>query len=208
VNLGNIAYYRDQAEHALSFYRLALAQFERLTFLPGLAEGWLNSAIVLHDAGRITDSKDASERAVTAAERSGDERILGQALAARSETDVAAGDLDLGLALAERALALARAHHHVMGEADALRILGTVARMRGKADQAVQCARRAVAIATHVEDPWRQAEAQRELGTVYESIGRTEDAAAAYLASARAFQTLGADARAGQMRERAAGISA
>jgi tetratricopeptide (TPR) repeat protein len=33
VNLGNIAYYRDQTERALSCYRLAPAQFERPGFL-------------------------------------------------------------------------------------------------------------------------------------------------------------------------------
>jgi hypothetical protein len=92
-----------------------------------------------------------------------------------------------------------------MGEADALRVLSTVARLRGKADVALASARRAVEIATKVEDPWRRAEAQRELGTVYESIGRTRDAAATFRASADAFQLLGADGRATQMRERAAG---
>lgn len=203
VNLGNIAYYRDRADHALSFYRVAVAQFERLSFLSGLAEGWLNSAIVLHDAGRIDDSLDASERAVSAAARSGNDRLLGQALAARSETDVAAGDLELGFTLAERALALARDHRHAMGEADALRILSVVARLRGHADRALDCARQAATIASQVEDPWRIAESQRELGTVFASIGRADDARSAFSAAAEAFERLGAEGRAEQMRERA-----
>ena len=208
VNLGNIAYYRDQAEYAMSFYRIAVAQFERLSFLSGLAEGWLNSAIVLHDAGRIDDSLDASERAVSAAVRSGNERLLGQALAARSETDIATGDLDLGFTLAERALALARSHRHAMGEADALRVLSVVARLRGHADRALDCARSAVAIATEVADPWRIAEAERELGTVYASIGRADDARGAFSAAAEAFSQLGAEGRAKQMRARAEEVGA
>jgi tetratricopeptide (TPR) repeat protein len=206
VNLGNIAYYREQTDHALSFYRLALAQFERVAYLPGLAEGWLNTAIVLHDAGRLADSLDASERAVAVAERAGNERLLGQALAARSETDVAAGDVDLGLALAEQALALAQAHGHVMGEADALRIVSIVARRRGNGDRALESASRAVEIAVAVNDPWRQAEAHRELGTVHELLGRTQDAVAAFLAAADAFDRLGAGGRATQLRERAAAL--
>jgi tetratricopeptide (TPR) repeat protein len=206
VNLGNIAYYREQTEHALSFYRLALAQFERVAYLPGLAEGWLNTAIVLHDAGRLDDSLDASERAVAVAERAGNERLLGQALAARSETDVAAGDVDLGLALAEQALALAQAHGHVMGQADALRIVSIVARRRGNADRALESARRAVEIAVAVNDPWRRGEAHRELGSVYELLGRTQDAVDAFLAAAAAFEQLGAAGRATQLRERAAAL--
>lgn len=203
VNLGNIAYYRDHAEYALSFYRVAVAQFERLSFTTGLAEGWLNSAIVLHDAGRIDDSLDASERAVSAAAQSGNDRLLGQALAARSETDIAAGDLELGVTLAERALTLARQHGHAMGEADALRVLSVVARLRGQADRALDYARQAVGIATEVADPWRVAEAQRELGTVYALVGRDADAHNAFRTAAEAFARLGAEGRAKQMRERA-----
>ncbi len=131
-NLGNVAYYLARTETALSFYRLAIANFEKLAFWSGLAEGWLNTAIVLHDAEDFAASREAGERAIAAAERSGDGRILGQALAARSETDIALGDLALAKVLAERALTLAQTHDHVVGEADARRVLAVLARHRGE----------------------------------------------------------------------------
>jgi len=202
-NLGNVAYYLDRAEAALSFYRLAVANFERLTFWAGLAEGWLNSAIVLHDAGDLRASRDAGQKAVEAAERSGNDRVLGQALAARSETDVALGDLALGGALAGRALALARAHDHPMGEADALRILAGIARAGGDAEGALAAAREALAITIRVRDPWRQAEVHRELAQLYSAVGRRGDAATEYGEAAEAFRQLGAAQRAAAMRERA-----
>jgi tetratricopeptide (TPR) repeat protein len=203
-NLGNVAYYLRRSETALSFYRLALANFERLGFTLGLAEGWLNTTLALHDAGQLEESRDAAERAVEAAERSGDARILGQALAARSETDIARGDVDFGRALAERALALARAHEHVMGEVDALRILGTIARVRGEPHEALRLVESALDIARRLADPWREAECRRELGILYRSVGRDADARTALAAAADAFGRLGADGRAADMRELAA----
>jgi tetratricopeptide (TPR) repeat protein len=200
-NLGNVAYYLRRSEEALSFYRLAVANFERLGLSSGLAEGWLNTTLVLHDAGQLDPSRDAAERAVDAAERSGNERILGQALAARSETDVARGDVDLGRALADRALALARAHQHVMGEADALRILGLVARVNGEPLEAVRLVESALAIARRIEDPWRQAECHRELGLLHRAVARDADARTALQAAADAFERLGADTRAAEMRD-------
>ncbi len=203
-NLGNVAYYRSRYESALSFYRLATANFEKLTFWKGFAESWLNSAIVLHDAGSFEASREAGARAVEAAERSRDERVLGQALAARSEAEVALGDLALALAQATRALALAQLHEHVVGEADALRILSVIARLRGQADHGEAFGRRALEIAQRVGDPWRRAEIQRDLGTLYAAVGRARDAAAAFSDAARAFDALGAESRAAAMREQAA----
>ncbi len=205
-NLGNIAYYLARTETALSFYRLAIANFEKLAFWTGLAEGWLNSAIVLHDSGDFRASREAGERAIAAAERSGDGRILGQALAARSETDIALGDLALATVLAERALTLAETHDHVVGEADARRVLAVLARHRAEPTLALELAAPALKIARRVRDPWREAEILEEIGTIHATIGRIADAIAAFDAAARAFSVLGAGVRASTMRERSAAL--
>lgn len=201
-NLGNVAYYLAHHETALSFYRLARANFEKLAFWHGLAESWLNSALVLYDAVDLEGSREAGERAVHAAERAGDARVLGQALAARSETDAALGDLALARVLAERAHALAAEHDHVVGQADALRVLALIAWRTGDAEQAVALGRRALVIAERVDDPWRKAEVRRDLGEIYASVGRSADAAAAFAEAAHAFGRLGAEMRAAGMRER------
>ena len=203
-NLGNVAYYRAHHEAALSFYRLASANFQKLAFWKGLAEAWLNSTIVLYEAGDLEASQEAGERAVDAAEKSGDQRVLGQAMAARSETDAALGDFALARALAERARALASEHDHMVGEADALRILSVIALLTGDPQTGATLGRRALVIAERVNDPWRRAEVQRDLGELYESVGRAPDAAAAFAEAAQAFGELGADLRAARMRERLA----
>ncbi len=207
-NLGNIAYYRADTQNALSFYRLAIANFERLAFSTGIAEAWLNSAIVLQDAGELDASREAGDRAIAAAEQSGNERVLGQALAARSETDAARGELHVARALAERARSIAATHDHVVGVADALRILSSIARMSGHPDGGELLAREALGIVTEVNDPWRRAEVQRDLADLYTSVGRPRDAARAYEDAAEAFESLGAAARAVEMRERLSTLSA
>jgi tetratricopeptide (TPR) repeat protein len=201
-NLGNVAYYRADTQTALSFYRLAIANFDKLAFRSGLAEAWLNTAIVLLDAGQLEASREAGEQAVEAAEAAGDQRILGQALAARSETAAAIGDLNIARALAERARSLATTHDHIVGEADALRILSIIARMSGEPDRSEQLVEEALDIAARVNDPWRRAEAERDLGELYQAVGRVDDASVAFADAANAFEQLGAVARATHMRKR------
>ncbi len=202
-NLGNVAYYLAQYVTALSFYRLATATFEKIASFKGLAGGWLNTTIVLREFGDLEGARDAGERAVTSAEQAEDQRILGEALAARAEIYVELGDLALARAQAERALVLATSNDDLLGEAEASRILSVIARSEGVFDRAEQAGRRALAIAERVKHPWTEAEAQRELGELYRMTGRGTQAHAAYVAAARALESLGATSRAEEMRVRA-----
>jgi tetratricopeptide (TPR) repeat protein len=205
-NLGNVAYYLEHHDAALGYYRLANAGFEKLGFWTGLAEAWLNSAVVWLDAGDAKGSREAAERGVDAAERAAEGRILGQALAAQGETDLALGEIALGRAEAERALALALRHEHVAGEADALRILAVSARLRGQMDDAERLGQRALAIVDQIGDPWRQAEILLELGAVLDREGHEEAAARAFAGAAHAFTTLGAHGRAARAAEGGRGV--
>lgn len=202
-NLGNVAYYVAQYVTALSFYRLATATFGKIESWKGLAEAWLNTTIVLREFGDLEGARDAGERAVTSAELAEDQRILGQALAARADAYVELGDLELAGAQAERALALATSNDDLLGEAEAWRILSIIARRSGLFDQAEEVGRRALAIAERVKHPWTAAEAQRELGELYAKTGRGEQARGAFAAAARGFESLGATSRAEDMQRRA-----
>jgi tetratricopeptide (TPR) repeat protein len=202
-NLGNVAYYLAQYVTALSFYRLAAATFGKIESWKGLAEAWLNTTIVLREFGDLEGARDAGERAVASAEVSEDQRILGQALAARSDAFVELGDLELARAQAERALALATSNDDLLGEAEASRILSIIARRSGEFDRAEETGQRSLAVAERVQHPWTMAEAQRELGELYFKIGRAEQARAAFAAAAREFDNLGATSRADEMRQRA-----
>ena len=202
-NLGNVAYYLAQYVTALSFYRLATATFGKIESWKGLAEAWLNTTIVLREFGDLEGASDAGERAVTSAELAEDQRILGQALAARADVYVELGDLELAQVQAERALALATSNDDLLGEAEASRILSIIARRSGAFDHAEEAGRRALAIAGRVQHPWTEAEAQRELGELYGKTGRGAQARAAFAAAARRFESLGATSRAEEMRLRA-----
>ncbi len=201
-NLGNVSYYLARYVTALSFYRLATVTFEKAASWKGLAEGWLNSTIVLRESGDLASAEDAAERAVGAAEQAGEARIMGQALAAQSEATASLGDLDLARAQAERALDLATEHHDPLGEAEALRVLSLISRTAGEFDRALELGQQTLVIAERVRHPWTIGEAQRELGDLFRLVGRDADAQGAFQAAAQAFEKIGAVSRADDMRNR------
>jgi tetratricopeptide (TPR) repeat protein len=203
-NLGNVAYYLARNVTALGFYRLATAGFEKVGFWKGLAEGWLNTTVATCDSGELDASREAGERAVGFAELSGDGRVFAQALAARSQTYVALGDVDLARVQALTALEFATANEDPLTQADALNILSMAARSREDFEQAADLGRRALAIARRVGHPWTEAEVERELGELYVRLGQGKDAARAFRAAAAAFTRGGSQVRARRMRSRAA----
>ena len=203
-NLGNVAYYLAQYEKALGFYRLATATFEKLALYNELALNCFNSAIVWREQGNLKESQDAADRAITAAERAGDQRFLAQALSAGAETSVALGDVALARAQVTRALELSRTHDDPLGEADALRILSVVERLDGELDRAEENAHRGLSLARQLQHLWAEAELQRDLAAIYAAQRRGEDASVAFHQAANGFRRLGSVTRAEEMRARAA----
>ncbi|HEX9693287.1 MAG TPA: hypothetical protein VGA22_14435 [Gemmatimonadales bacterium] len=199
-NLGNIAYYRAAALDALSHYRLAIASFEGLGFTHGLAEAWLNSALVLREAGDLAASRDAADRAIGLAEYAGAARLKAQAMAAAAETALEAGDLPLALSLCGRATRLAEAEDDLLNVADAERIRARIDRRRGRLDEAWASAERAVAIARRLGHLWSIAESEAELAELALTGGRKEEAMTRAEHAAEAFGRLGSTTRANAVR--------
>lgn len=202
-NLGNIALYLSQHDTALSFYRVARAGFERLGFLHGAAEAWINTAITWRDLERHDEALRAAEQAVDAADRTGQPRLTAEALANRGAALAALGDLEMGYAQVLRGLELARTEGDRFAEADLLRILATIAHAEGKAAEGLRHADAALAVAADLGHPWSTAEVQRDRGRILEALGRAHDARAAFGAAETAFRTLGAVPRAEQARRAA-----
>jgi tetratricopeptide (TPR) repeat protein len=200
-NLGNVAYYLGQYETALSFYRLALAGFEKLSSWRGLAEAWLNTAIAWREHGDLRAARSAADHALEAAERSGDRRLFGQALAASAETHLAQGDTAHARAQAEVAVGIARAKQDALGEADALRILSLTARHDGEYALGEELCLEALDVARRVDHPWAIAEVQRALAELHAAAGRSEVARQTFHEAAQAFERLGAVSRADADRE-------
>jgi tetratricopeptide (TPR) repeat protein len=202
-NLGNIALYLGRHEDAHGFYRSARAGFERLAFAHGIAETWINTAITWRDLGQFAEAASSSDRALEAADRAGSNRLVGEALSGRGEAMAALGEVAVGRAQVERGLALARAEDDKLAEADALRILGNIARAEGRATEAEHLALQGLGVATLLRHPWTVAEIQRDLGDLYVALHRPSDATTCYRAAEAAFQLLGSMPRAAAMRARA-----
>ena len=96
------------------------------------------------------------------------------------EAQLLAGRLEEAHALAERALALARAHQERGHQAYALRLLGDIAARREppESEQAEAHYRQALALAEELGMRPLQAHCHRGLGTLYATIGQQEQARA------------------------------
>lgn len=202
-NLGNVAFYRANHAAALSYYRRAIAGFERVAFWKGLAEGWLNTAVTLTDANALEDSRDAADRAVGMAEHAADRRILAQALIACGEADLALGDVELARARAEQAGQLAASEEDALTQADALRLLADAHRAAGDLGRALELASEAWQTVAVVQHPWTHAEVQRDLAEIFVALGQRDEAGRAFQRAAESFERLGATQRARAMRRRA-----
>ncbi len=205
-NLGNVFFHLGQNAEALSLYSRAANAFEKIASLRGIAESWHNMGIVWRDEDILELAREATERAVDAAERLGDARLLGQTLAGRGETDALRDDLPLGRAQAEQAHRLARESDDRLTEITALRVLALIARRGDATDQAIELAQSATAIATDLANQWMIATTHQELGNSLHAGGQTAEAADAYRVAAAAYDRLGSSRRARNMRHKATAV--
>jgi tetratricopeptide (TPR) repeat protein len=205
-NLGNVAYYLARHATALSFYRLAATRFERAGFPYGVAETLINTGIVWRDLGNLQESQDAAERALEIAERDETWRLVAQAQAMRGEALALLGDLPLGRAQVERALALAQSREDRLAEVEALRILCNIERRAGRLSESERMGRAALDLAVALAHAWSVAEVRHDLGELLAATGRGSEAAACWADAAEGFERLGAISRAEEMRNRAAAV--
>lgn len=200
-NLGNVAHYRGENDEALQQYRRATSLFEHIGSVLGLAEAWHNIGIVLREQHHLIAAREATDRAMEAAERLTEPRMLGQALGGQGETDALLGDLPLGRVRLERAVELAREHGDRPNEIDNLRVLSYVARQAGESERSLELAHTAADLAIEVNNAMMIAKTQLELGHCFRGLARSGEAAAAYTRAAEALETMGAEPRAQAIRE-------
>jgi tetratricopeptide (TPR) repeat protein len=203
-NLGNISLYLARHDPAHGFYRLARAGFERLGFIHGVAETWINTAITWRDLGHFEDAASAADAALEAAAAAGAPRLVAEALSSRGEAMAELGDVALGRTQVERGLAIARREGDRLAEPDALRILANIARRESRPADAMRIGRQALDAALALGHPWTIAEVQRDMGATYAALGKRAEASRAFEAAAAAFDKLGSTPRAEQMRKRLA----
>lgn len=193
-NLGVLANVRGEREAALAHYQRALASYQRLGYVRGLAQTHHNLGISYRDLGHAQEADAHYQRAIELAAGAQSEDVIAQAESERALLRASAGDGKLAEALARRALRRFERLGDPLGSADALRVLAAAARARREPALAATHLQHALAIARAHSDPLLLAEVQRDRGLL---LRDQDDAAAARaaLGEARdAFAALGAAA--------------
>jgi len=129
-------------------------------------------------AGRIADAVSLLTQAMEQTIATGMVCYHARCWLALGEAQMMAGRLEEAHTLAERALALARAHQERSNEAYALRLRGEIAAQREplEAEQAESSYRHALALAEELGQRPLVTHCQRGLGTLYATIGQQEQA--------------------------------
>lgn len=201
-NLGAIANLKGRHHEALAYYHLAIPLYQRLGQPRGIAQTYHNLGLTFHDMGRFDDSVLSYLRATVVAEEIGYGPQVAMSTVGRAESEFRRGDAPLARRLAERGLELARSVHDPISEAEALRVRGIVRGAGGEDAAAIEDLELARHLARETGNTRLEAEIERDTGDLYVSAGRESEARASFETAVGLFESLGAAAAAGAVRER------
>lgn len=193
-NLGMIASLRGEHEKALSLYRLSIPAYQRIGERRGLAQTYHNMGILYRDRGLLREADSHYRRASDTARRIKDARLAAMALVGRAEISYLRGDPKAAAAVASRAHKEFVVLGDALGQADAERLLGMIARAQGDLEESRKRLEAALQIAKANGSPLLEAEVLRERGLLHREIGRPDLAEADLRAAAAIFARLGAKA--------------
>ena len=199
-NLGAVAQVRGRRDLALTSYQRALASYQRLGNLRGLAETHHNLGISYRDLGFDRDADAHFGRAVELGEQAGLEDVIALAEAERAALRVRWHDGRLATELARRALERFERIGDPTGAAQAIRILGLAALAQGDEGEGQTRLDEALEIARAHEDALLHAEVQRDRGMLLRDRGEGEAAREAFADAVDHFQQIGAAAEAEALR--------
>lgn len=205
-NLGVIASIRGRRDAALAAYERALAAYQQLGYLRGLAQIHQNLAIAYRDLG-VADGADRHFlRAIDFATRAQSPDVVALAEIERAVLLTRTGDIDLAGSLAQRALDHFTRADDPSGRGEALRALAAVARARNDLPTAVELLDGAVQLASEHSLRLLEAECLRDRGLALSALGRTDAARASLERAAARFDLLGAASEAAACRDHAAAL--
>jgi tetratricopeptide (TPR) repeat protein len=192
-NLGVLANIRGRRELALTSYERALAAYQRLGHLRGLAQTHYNLGISYRDLARPEEADAHYSRAIHFADRSGSEDVIALAETERAALRIRGGDGSL----ADRWLGNAQARFERLGDpvrrAEVLRVRASAARLSGHTEAAREHLEEAFAVAQAHSNLLLHAEVQRDRGVLLRELQLVDEARAALLDAADHFGRLGAD---------------
>jgi len=191
-NLGIIANMQGDYGRAVGSYTLAMAAYQQAGLEHGVAETHHNLGITHRDRGCIPDAIQAADRAVQEADRLGNDALKAQALAGRAEIRLVAGQPELAVREAERALAL----HQQLGDAvlqtEDQRILANALAGTGRTGEAERLLREVIKLAREHKRQLLAATATRDLAWLLWRSSRIDEAAEAGCSARMQFEQLGA----------------
>lgn len=199
-NLGAVANLRGQRDRAIPYYTRAIAAYQRLGWIRGLAQSHYNLGISLRDAGYDADADAHFRRAMDFGSESNTEEVIALAEVERANLRVRSRDGALATELGRRALERFQRISDPTGAAQAIRVLGLAARVDGLEDEAETRLDEALRLANTHSDVLLRAEVQRDRGFLLRDTGRVEQAKTALAAAAEDFDLVGAAADAEALR--------
>ena len=189
-NLGTIASLQDDPEQALGYYRQALALHERVGNTDGQAETLHNIGIRHRDLDAHDSAEEAFRRAAEAALLTKNQRLVAMTTTARAELALERGDVDGAERMARAALIRFDVHSSRFGRADAYRLLGMVARRRGRQEEALGLFDEALDLCGNHHGPLLEAETRLERSLLLRDMGDGQAARRDLVLAAATFRQL------------------
>ena len=205
-NLGVIHTLLGDRESALAAYGRAIAAYQRLGYLRGLAQAHQNKAITYREMDRWREAEHHFLRSMDYASEDGSADELVRAKQERALLLCYAGERRLAEATARHALTRWEELGDPTGIGDAHRVLGTVALADGRWEVAAMWGEQALSIARRRHNPLLEAESLELLAAMDD--GGTDDAEGSPRSRAdRIFAAMGASGWGAQLRERLHGLA-
>ena len=193
-NLGLIENIRRHHEEALGLYRLAIPAYQRVGSARGLAETLHNLAITFRDLGRLDEAEDHEQRAIAFAREAENPRLTAMARAGRAELRLLEGEPRVAEAGAELAAREYASIPDPVGEADALRLVGSARLACGAPKAALEVLDRAVALAHRHRSALIEAESRQARARARAVVGEASRARRDADAALAIYERLGATA--------------
>jgi ATP/maltotriose-dependent transcriptional regulator MalT len=191
-NLASAAHLQSRPHLALTLYRQALLEYQRLGDRRGAAETYHNLGLVFRLLGELSEAESASGQAMRHAELVGERSLMALAVTGHAEISVERGELALAEQELERAARLAAEASDEVGAAEVARVRALAALRRGDSEIARTEVSAAAVVAARFGIPLMQAECAVVAAQAARRLGLAEEAERQRAAAAAAFSRLGA----------------
>lgn len=207
-NLGIVADIRSKWQDAIGSYTRALAGYQRLGNVYGVAFSMHNLGITYRQLGLPSQADMHFERALSRFTLLGNETFIASCESERALVLSMLGDVRLARVLARRGHRRCVELGHVAGEGNSLLVLGIVAAAGGHLLEAGEHLRNALAKAKQPGDRLTEAQVLEELAVLEMLEGNPERSRGRAEEAGRIYRGMGADRRAGRMEERLREVAA